>query len=251
MHILMYHSIGRRRDRFCVAPDAFARQMRTLAETDRPVLALRDAMDVPNSGKTPVVITFDDGFADNYCEALAVLKEHGLPATVFLVTGAMGERTVWHDPDPDAPVLRWEQVREMAQEGIEFGSHSLTHLDVRHADRENVREELVRSKATIEQHTGQEVVSFAYPYGYFRPEMPELLAKAGYECAVLAGTYGRNTPTTSRYELHRIPVWRRDSALTFRWKVRGRFWWRYYTQRLNEEMRWAWRQVLTRAGVSA
>ena len=221
----MYHSLGASRDRYSVTPDRFARQMAILAGSRRPILSLRDAWGAPPSGERPVVVTFDDGFADNYEAALPILRQYGLPATVFLVTDAMGGQAAWHE-QPTLPLLDWAQAREMAEAGIELGSHSATHLDLRRASLDEIRAEVARSKAEIEDRTGQEVTSFAYPYGYYRPEMPELLRQAGYRCAVLAGTYGRNAPSHDPYQLNRVPIWRGDSLLHFRAKVGGWYGWK-------------------------
>lgn len=236
MQILMYHSISEENDRFCVSPERFEQQMDWLAHGGVQVRSLQEALSAPGDRPT-VVLTFDDGFAGVYEHALPVLRRYGLPATVFLVTDAVGKEACWEGAPQGAALMTWEQVWEMAAEGFEFGSHTATHLDLRQAELDLVQEELVRSKAAIEEHTGQEARAFAYPFGYFRVEMPPLLARAGYRCGLLAGTYGRNTASTNTYALHRTPIWRGDSLRGFRAKAAGRTVWRYYTQKLSREVR--------------
>ena len=241
MIALMYHSIspGSAPHQFAVPVECFAAQMAWLARRGIRGVSAREALLAPRmDGQRVVVLTFDDGYLDNYTCALPVLQEHGFSATVFLPTDYVGRSNDWETHGPPAQHLGWEHVREMSRAGIEFGSHTASHLDPRSADVDTIRRELVDSKRRIEDEIGLEVVSFAYPYGFFRPEMPQLLAEAGYRLAFLAGTYGINRPDTSPYALHRTPIWGRDRLAQFAGKVRGWYWWRHYTMSLCEEARW-------------
>ena len=237
MQILMYHSIGEEKDRFSVSPERFEQQMDWLAHGGVQVRSLQEALGAPGDRRT-VVLTFDDGFASVYEYGLPLLRRYGLPATVFLVTDAVGKEACWEGAPQGEALMTWEQVREMAAEGFEFGSHTATHLDLRRAEVGLIEEELAHSRTAIEEHTGQEGRAFAYPFWYFRAEMPALLARAGYRCGLLAGTYGRNTGSTDVYALHRIPIWRGDPLGAFRAKATGRTAWRYYTQKLAREVCW-------------
>lgn len=238
MRILMYHSIGEENCRLSVSLESFRRQMAWLRRSGRRVLTLREAIEQPDRGPRPLVLTFDDGYADFYTRALPVLQEYGLAATVFVATGYVGQVAGWENAGPATPLLTWPQLRELAAAGFEFGAHSVTHLDVRKADDETVCAELAQSKAVLEEELGQEVVSFAYPFGYFRTGLPGLLAQAGYRCAVLAGGYRDNSLSSDPFALSRIPVWAEDSLLTFRLKARGWLAYRYYTDKLATEWRY-------------
>ncbi|HEY3396312.1 MAG TPA: polysaccharide deacetylase family protein [Armatimonadota bacterium] len=238
MQILMYHSVGRHPDDYLsVAPEAFRRQMEWLAERGRGQETLSQALARPDRPRESVVVTFDDAYADNYEEAFPILKEFGLTATIFAIPGAMGRRPDWTDAHPVAPLLDWGQVREMSQAGFEFGSHTMTHLDVCAAPLAQVAEELSRSKVLLEEQLGQAITSFAYPYGYFREEMPHLLNAAGYRWAVLADTYGYNTARTDPYQLRRVPIEGSDSLEVFARKARGWYNWWYYPKKVRNEAR--------------
>jgi len=244
MNILMYHSIsqGRPRNRFEVSAESFAAQMEWLQRTGWRGTSVREALS--GSGRRMVALTFDDGYDDFYANAFPVLNHCGFSATVFLPTGHVGGTDAWEQERAiDKRLLTWAEVGEMAAAGIEFGSHTVSHLDVRQASEETIATELAESKRAIEQHVGADVVSFAYPYGYYRPEMPRLLAEADYRHGLLAGTYGRNTLDTPPYEMHRIPIWGEDSLGQFAAKVKGWYWWRYCTARAAQEARWALRQL--------
>jgi len=243
----MYHSIPPTTSgsRYEVASGRFADQMAWLHRAGWRGVSVREALEVRGAGTDRLVaLTFDDGYEDNYGHALPILTEYGFTATVFLPTGHVGGTNSWEEGDgPTTALLTWDQAAEMSGAGIEFGSHTVSHLDVRRAGVDAIQHELLESKREIEDRLGTEVVSFAYPYGYFRPEMPELLASTGYEYGLLAGTYGMNTGMTSPYELHRIPVWGEDSIWQFAAKVRGWYWWRYYTIRVRQEARWSLRRL--------
>jgi len=190
-------------------------------------------------------LTFDDGTIDTFQLAWPVLRRYGRTATVFLVTDLMGR--VLGPPEAPVPLMDWGQVREMAQEGIEFGSHTATHLDLRHAELDAIREELRRSKAAIEEQTGTEVASFAYPS-----------ATSGRRCRNCwrrRGTNGRcwgdlrsNTSATRPYELRRIPVLGSDSWSAWRRQAGGAGAWKYYTTKLRQELSWQWKRARGRAG---
>ncbi|MGQ0665540.1 MAG: polysaccharide deacetylase family protein [Nitrospiraceae bacterium] len=105
--------------------------------------------------KPPCVISFDDGWGDNYSNAFPLLKKHKLPAHVFLATEMIGS----------AGYMTWDQVRKMEREGIVMGSHTATHAVLTALDEEQVRWELASSKETIEKQLGRSCLWFCYPKG--------------------------------------------------------------------------------------
>lgn len=115
-----------------------------------------------------VVLTFDDGFANFYETAMPVLSRSGFTATVFIISGHMGGRNDW-GPRPEGlgvlPILSWQQATDLASAGIEIGSHTQTHRDLRRCSPSEVEYEMTASRAEIEDHLGLSAKSFAYPYG--------------------------------------------------------------------------------------
>ena len=115
-----------------------------------------------------LVITFDDGYESVYSLAWPRLCAAGFGGTVFLVTDYCGRTNQWPGQSPDvppAPLLRWDQVLEMANQGCEFGAHTRTHPHLVGSNREGVVEELVSARNRIRSVTSQAVGLFAYPYG--------------------------------------------------------------------------------------
>ena len=112
-----------------------------------------------------VAITFDDGFKSVYDVAYPILKEFGFHATVFLVSGYCGRNNRWNGQPhrvPTLELLSWEEIGEMANTGIDFGAHTMSHPDLSTIRFEQAIEEIVNSKSTIQKYLGTDVSFFAY-----------------------------------------------------------------------------------------
>jgi len=115
-----------------------------------------------------VVLTFDDGFRNFYTEAFPVLSQYGFRATVFLVSDYAGKHNDWPGNPPQLPrseLLSWEEIRELHRYNIEFGSHTSSHADLKHVNKERAQFEITDSKRVIANKLGTEPSTFAYPFG--------------------------------------------------------------------------------------
>jgi peptidoglycan/xylan/chitin deacetylase (PgdA/CDA1 family) len=243
--ILMYHSVSDEDEsrshayfRTCTSPDVFAEQMACLNGEGYSPCGLAQALDYLRSGNRaamkPVVITFDDGYADFYREAFPVLHRYGFSATVFLPTAYIGDCPV---PFKGKDCLTWSEVRELSNHGIAFGSHTATHPQLRELSAAAINEEIVSSKNTIEERIGRSVDSFAYPFAFpqndadFRASLRESLESAGYETGVCT-IVGRGTCESDPFFLERLPVNSSDDARLFLAKLAGAYDWIATPQRL-------------------
>ncbi len=192
--ILLYHSVSENSSpefkKWVMHPTMFDAHMRYLHEhqyTPITVTQLAQAIDADtfHSIKQPVVITFDDGFADFYANALPVLRKYGFPATLYIVTGAVGGTSRWlaDEGEGERPMMTWDQVAEVDALGIECGSHTHTHPQLDTLPAKTAWEEITRSKTELEQHLGHEVPSFAYPHGYYGRAVREMTQRAGFASA--------------------------------------------------------------------
>ena len=170
--ILTYHSLDTSGSVVSVAPNVFTQQMACIAEHGYRAIALREALAHRQAnGVWPehaVVLTFDDGYLNFEEHVLPVLTRHGFSATVFVVTGYVGGWNDWAHPPARLgrrPLLAWEQVAELAATGIEIGSHGKSHRDLGGVALGDLEDEIVASRRAIEQHTDQQVETFAYPFG--------------------------------------------------------------------------------------
>lgn len=115
-----------------------------------------------------VAITFDDGYKNVYTEAYPLLKKFGFQATVFLVVGHCGKNNQWNGQPKGIPTLNllgWDEIIEMANAGIEFGAHTMSHPNLSKIPFEQAVDEISNSKSLIQKYLGKDILFFAYPYG--------------------------------------------------------------------------------------
>lgn len=144
--------------------------LQILNEIKIPVLSL-DKLLSPTT-TCGVAITFDDGMVSLFESALPILREHGVPAHLFLTTGAVGGDNAWPGQPPHAAhyqMLTWQQVEALYNAGIAIEAHTAHHLDLRKLSREQVHEEMSLADEVIERYIGRRPAYFAYPYGYHSP----------------------------------------------------------------------------------
>ena len=168
--ILMYHSISKREGPTNIAPEVFKAHMDAIADAEVPVITL-DHLLAAQAGEFDlapysIIITFDDGFLDFAEQAYPVLDDHGFTAIVYLPTGCLGGVETWRGAlTPPRKLMDWGQVRELMAEGINFGSHSVTHPDLDTLNARTLIEELRASKQTLEDMLSVPIDHFAPPYG--------------------------------------------------------------------------------------
>jgi len=166
--ILTYHSVDETGSVISIDEHAFRRHARWLASGRVRVVPL-DALATLPDDVDAVAITFDDGLESFGRIAAPMLREHGLPVTLFVVTDAVGSTNVWRGQrDAGIPVftlLDWNELGRLAADGVALGAHTCTHLDLASADPEAAEREIVSSKTRLARELGVEATTFAYPYG--------------------------------------------------------------------------------------
>ena len=213
--VLNYHQINDRDENpLTISPDQFAAQMDWLMANGYHALTQDEFLDAIENGTRlpdrPVLITFDDGYADNYKYAYPILKERNMRATIFVISDYVGLYPNY---------LTWNEILEMKEHGIEFGSHTLNHAVLTECSRYEAEKQLTNSKAAIEWKTGQEINMLAYPCGFQTKEIQELVKNCGYRAAFTV-SLAYDNPEDNMYELHRVPIFGANNHTLLRFKGR-------------------------------
>lgn len=223
--ILMYHRVADNTvaDRYTVSVYNFSRQMTWLAKSYEVVSLTTLLGNLSTSSsiqKEVAAITFDDGFKETYHWAVPVLKSLGLPAAFFFVTGLVGERSKWtkSNGSPGDHLMDWDEVKALANDGFEVGSHTRTHPVLTELERYQAEEEITLSKEDLESRLGIPVDFFAYPYGRYDSDISALVQKIGHRAACSTEP-GFNNNTTDLFGLRRIEIMGGDSFRSFTRKV--------------------------------
>ena len=219
--ILMYHSVDDHGSKLklSVPVKEFRAQMKYLRDKKFGIISSVQLADMIKSGKkiprNTVVVTFDDGYLDNYVNAFPVFKEYKIPATVFVISGSVGK--------PD--FVNAAQMKEMSDAGIDIESHSATHPFIEGITEEGFRREAVESKKAIEAITGKPVYTFCFPYGGFNDYTRDILRDTGYKAGFV--TMPRdNSIALDPYRLRRIKIASGPfSSLDCRIKTSGYYIW--------------------------
>jgi peptidoglycan/xylan/chitin deacetylase (PgdA/CDA1 family) len=214
--ILMYHSISTEATPqfrpFTVPPTLFADHMMYLYQHGYMPLSVsqfiqRNCRPECMLPELPVVITFDDGFADFFTHALPVLRKYDFAATLYVTTGYINETSRWlrREHEMARPMLTWEQLREISANGIECGAHSHSHPQMDMLSPLMAQKEIAQSKAFLEEHLGHAVASFAYPYGYFTATVRRMVQEAGFTSAC-AVKFAMSSMTSDPFALARLII---------------------------------------------
>jgi peptidoglycan/xylan/chitin deacetylase (PgdA/CDA1 family) len=198
-------------------PRRFARQLAFLKQrgcvfytASKLIEYLNEYDKFPEHG---IAVTLDDGWQDNYTNAFPVLQELGLVATVYIVPSCLGKRSTKAVAAGESvrEHLSPQQVLEMSEAGIEFGSHSLNHRLLHRLPREEIVLEVEEAKRQIEGLTQKECKTFAYPAGHYNELAQQIIRDAGH-IAAFSTSYGPSGPVDKLdlYALNRIEILRRD-----------------------------------------
>lgn len=225
--VVMYHRIVETpavesRHGTWVTAERLAAQLDSLARRRFTTITFRDyaaylAGEQKLPGK-PVILTFDDGYADNYTLAFPLLRARGMKAVIFAIGDARITTNAWDaaEGEPVLPLLGRAQIREMAVYGIEFGSHTRSHARLPGLAAERLRVELGGSKRAIEERAGAPVLSLCYPNGAVDEAAKEAVAEAGYAFGI-ASDSGPLKIGDDLYEIRRAQIFPRTNAFGF-WK---------------------------------
>ncbi|MGH7474854.1 MAG: polysaccharide deacetylase family protein [Longimicrobiales bacterium] len=206
--ILCYHSIDASGSVISVDPDVFRQQIAWLERSAVRVVPLDRLVESHDSGDA-VALTFDDAFANFAETAWPVLRDAGLPATVFAPTDHMGGWNDWVQPAhlriPALPLMSWQVLARLTEEGVVVGSHTCTHPDLTTLPAAAIAGELEHSADRIERETGRRPGALAYPFGACDARVADVVAsRYRHACTTRLEPYHA---ADSRHELPRLDMY--------------------------------------------
>jgi peptidoglycan/xylan/chitin deacetylase (PgdA/CDA1 family) len=187
VRIFGYHRVADSPHVLSVAPEAFRRQMEHLRASPVTPIHLDQALDLLGS-EVPgryFCVTFDDGYRDNLENAVPVLRELEIPATIFVPTAVIdGDASYdWFEDPP--PALTWEEIGRLVDEGlVDVQAHSRTHRRLPALPDDEARMEIIGAKHDLERHVPYPVTSFSFPAGLYGDRELALVREGGYRAGL-------------------------------------------------------------------
>jgi peptidoglycan/xylan/chitin deacetylase (PgdA/CDA1 family) len=212
----LYHRVNDElRDSVTVGIEQFEQQMAYLAR-HYPIASIEDIihgrLPSPALHKPIVVVTFDDGYYDNYANAVPALLKHNIPAAFFVSTGMIGEeRGFLHDLEKlgrALPNMDWSHLRAMRDHGFTIGSHTVSHANCGQLSTEALNRELIEARDRLKAELGLKEIIFAYPFGQksdISPEGVRLVREVGY-AGCLSAYGGVNHEPVDSFNVLRMGV---------------------------------------------
>lgn len=194
LSVLCYHKVGippagSKLEELWVSPKKFRAQIKYLVDNGYRTLSFSELLAAHKSGaalpEKSVLITFDDGYENNYTTAWPILREFQAKANIFVVYNTIGKVNLWHNPASEAWVnmATLDQLKEMQASGvIEYGSHTMNHPHLGSLELSDAVCEMTESKRQLEAALGKEMFAFAYPYGdgAYNEKVRAAALEAGY-----------------------------------------------------------------------
>lgn len=231
--VVMYHRVINKSENegihgTYIYENIFREHMKYLKDNNFSVITFEDLNNIGwrnrfDKNKKYIIITFDDGYVDNYELAFPILKEFNFKATIFL----MGESTynewdVKADGEKSFPLMSVEMIKEMQDYGIEFGAHTFNHPKLNKLSNDEIKHQIVDVKKPLEEKIGREIITFAYPYGILNDYAKKMVEEAGYTFGVATDS-GSVCLSDDLYQIRRIAIFPNTNLFSFKRKVKGNY----------------------------
>lgn len=231
--VIMYHRVINKSENegiygTYIYEDIFRKHLQYLKDKNYTVITFKDLDKIGwrnrfEKGKKYIILTFDDGYKDNYDLAFPILKEFDFKATIFLMgKSAYNEWDVKAGGERKFSLMSVEMIKEMQDYGIEFGAHTFNHPKINTLSNEEIEHQIVDVKKPLEEKIGKEIITFAYPYGILNDYAKEMAKKAGYTFA-LATDSGSVCLSDDLYQIRRIAIFPNTNLFSFKRKVAGNY----------------------------
>jgi peptidoglycan/xylan/chitin deacetylase (PgdA/CDA1 family) len=226
--ILSYHGVAESNaevdpEFLRVSPAAFRGQLDVLLGAGFRIVTVAELAAQANGGPPPpglVALSFDDGMDDNHSNLLPILREYGVPATVYVTTGLIGEENPWMAPGASRMMVE-DELLDLHAAGVELGAHTVTHPNMEELGYEDNLREMTVSRDYLSELTGAPVRTFAYPFCKYGPDAVRAARDAGFVAAVTCQWRGSWDP----FEMKRVMITGKDGPPSFAlkaWELYGR-----------------------------
>lgn len=235
MPVIMYHRVIKDESEkgvhgTYVTVKQFEEQIRYLKKKGYETVTFKDLLNNRykqrfDKNKKWIMLTFDDGYKDNYENAFPILKKYKFKGIIYILDGI--EYNKWDvdnsgNPEKKFALMNQNELLEMQKYGIEFGGHTSTHPRLAKLPTDKVKTEIINSKSNIEKLIGKELLSFAYPYGSLNEEVKNVPQEAGYKFAVATDS-GSIVFSDDLFEIRRIGIFPTNNLFNFKRKVSGKY----------------------------
>ena len=204
--VLNYHQVDDSRTSLAIPIEDFDAQMAYLVDNgyiaitpDALLSAMEGEFELPPK---PVLITFDDGYTDNYTNAFPILQKYDLRATIFIITAFVGREGY----------MTWDELREMEEYGITMQSHTMNHIALENLPDDGLRVELLDSKRMLEEQLGHSVDFLAYPTGTYNLHIAAIAKDVGYKGAFTI-KYGNVDLGSNLFAMERVPIFQTGTTM--------------------------------------
>lgn len=236
--ILMYHKVLDKeidtKHQIYVTKDKFEKHLKYFKKSGFQSITLEEYEDfregkIPLSKfpKKPLMLTFDDGFENNYTNLFPLLLKYNYKASIFILGDRKIEYNYWDSENKNdiEKLLKTEQILEMHNKGIDFQSHTMTHPNLVDMNVDEIKNEIANSKISIEKLLNKKIVAFAYPYGNINENIKKLTSEIGYKYAISTDT-GALHLEEDRYQIFRVNMFPNETLFSLYKKTSS--WYRNY-----------------------
>ena len=203
--VLMYHHVGPLPDNaddtrrgLTVSAENFESQLKYLKDNNYIISTLKELYEMISRGEDVsrvIVLTFDDGYSDNFDYAWDTMQKYDVKGTFFIISGKIGQNEYMSE----------QQIKNLSSFGNEIGSHTVNHPSMKNLSPDQARSELSDSKNALEELSGQSIISFCYPAGKYTDETKLIADEVGYKIAVTTQK-GKPFSTNEPFEIPRYRI---------------------------------------------
>jgi len=204
--VFMYHHIGPLPEKadtirkgLTVSSEEFESQVKYLTENGYKMMSLEKFDELRSNSQIPdklAILTFDDGYDDNFVYALPILKKYNATGTFFIISSKIGKTEYMNE----------DQIKALVSAGNEIGSHTVNHLELDKLKGQSLEKEIAQSKADLEKVIGRPIISFCYPAGKYNDETVAKAKEVGYKYAVTTRSSTGAIDPNSLFEIPRYRI---------------------------------------------